>query len=286
MTNDHLVTAEIDTRGENTHRLRYRVNGRRFRKTFHGTLTGARKELRALVRSGDTGEHVDPTKMTVGQLIDQWIEAGAPGRKKKRVGQRTLERYEELLRVHVKPTLGNRPLQQLRATEIDRLYGALETKIAPMTLHHLHTTFNSCLSTAERKGLLLSNPIKRAERIPSPGESDHGLALSEPELNALVIGFRPLASLYPIVALDAAMGTRRNEVLAFRWADFDPEKKTIRIERAIEVTKKFGIRYKPPKTWRGLRWWPWTTVPSLCCCGYGKRTNDFVRAFQMGPRLT
>jgi integrase len=129
----------------------------------------------------------------------------------------------------------------------------LETKIAPMTLHHLHTTLNSCLSTAERKGLLLSNPIKRAERIPSPGESDHGLALSEPELNALVTGFKPFPSLYPIVALDAAIGARRNEVLAFRWADFDPEKKTIRIERAIEVTKKFGNRYKPPKTWRGLR---------------------------------
>jgi integrase len=158
-----------------------------------------------------------------------------------------------LLRVHVKPQLGNRPLQQLRATEIDRLYGALETKIAPMTLHHLHTTLNSCLSMAERKGLLLSNPIHRAERIPSPGESDHGLALSEPDLKSLVTGFREVPSLYPIVALTAAIGARRNEVLAFRWADFDPEKKTIRIERAIEETKKFGIRFKVPKTWRGLR---------------------------------
>jgi integrase len=243
----------IDTRGENVHRLRYRVSGKRFAKTFHGTLSEARKELRKLVRSGDTGEHVEPDKVTVGRWIDQWIEAGAPGRKKKRVGQRTLERYEELLRVHVKPTLGSRPLQQLRATEIDQLYVALETKIAPMTLHHLHTTLNSCLSTAERKGLILSNPMKRAERVPSPGESDHGLALDETELARLVAGFKPSPALYPIVALTAAIGARRNEVLAFRWIDFDPEKKTVRVERAIEVTKKFGIRYKPPKTWRGLR---------------------------------
>jgi integrase len=251
----------IDTRGKNTHRLRYRVNGRRFTKTFHGTLTEARKELRALVRSGDTGEHVDPTKMTVGQWIDQWIEAGAPGRKKKKVGQRTLERYEELLRVHVKPKLGARPLQKLAATEIDELYRELDSlvdedgdrKIAPMTLHHVHVTFNSCLSTAERKGLILANPMRRAEQIPSPGESDHGLALSETDLNKLVNGFRPLTSIYPIVSLTAAIGARRNEVLAFRWIDFDPEKKTIRVERALEVTKKFGIRYKEPKTWRGKR---------------------------------
>jgi integrase len=243
----------IDTRGENVHRLRYRVGGKRFSKTFHGTLTEARKELRALVRSGDTGEHVAPDKMTLTMWIDQWIKAGAPGRKKKKVGQRTLERYEELLRVHVKPKLGARPLQKLRATEIDELYGELETKMAPMTLHHVHVTFNSCLSTAERKGLVLVNPMKRAERVPSAGESDHGLALGEVELGALVDGFKAFPGLYPIVALTAAIGARRNEVLAFRWVDFDPEKKTVRVERAIEVTKKYGIRYKPPKTWRGLR---------------------------------
>jgi integrase len=243
----------IDERGENVFRLRYRVNGKRFAKTFHGTLSEARKELRALVRSGDTGEHVDPTKMTVGQWIDQWIEAGAPGRKKKKVGQRTLERYEELLKVHVKPKLGARPLQKLAATEIDKLYSELETKIAPMTAHHVHVNFNSCLSTAERKGLLIANPMRRAEQVPSPGESDHGIALEETELATLVAGFKASPAMYPIVALTAAIGARRNEVLAFRWCDLDVEKKALRVERALDFTKKFGIGFKPPKTARGFR---------------------------------
>jgi integrase len=59
--------------------------------------------------------------------------------------------------------------------------------------------------------------------------------------------------MYPIVALTAAIGARRNEVLAFRWSDFDVEKKTLRVERALDFTKKFGIGFKPPKTKRGLR---------------------------------
>ena len=240
----------IDQRGENVFRLRYRVNGKRHTKTFRGTLGEARKELRALVTAGDTGDHVDPTKMTVEQWIDQWIKAGAPGRKKKKVGQRTLERYEELLRVHVKPKLGTRPLQKLQATEIDQLYSGLETKIAPMTLHHVHVTFNSCLSTAERKGLLRSNPMNRIENAPGSPEGDHGV---EVELGALVGGFRTSPALYPAVALTAATGVRRNELLAFRWSDLDVEKKALRVERAIEVTKEYGIRYKVPKTWRGLR---------------------------------
>ena len=243
----------IDERGENTFRLRYRVGGRRFAKTFRGTKTEARTELRRLVRSGDTGEHVAPDKMTVSQWIDLWIEAGAPGRKKKKVGQRTLERYEELLRVHVKPTLGKRPLQKLAATEIDALYAALETKMAPMTLHHVHVTFNSCLSTAGRKGLLVANPMNRAEQVPSAGESDHGIALDEKELATLVAGFKPSLTMYPPVGLTAAIGARRNEVLAFRWTDLDTEKKTLRVERALDFTKKFGIGFKVPKTARGLR---------------------------------
>lgn len=242
----------IDSRGENVHRLRYRVGGKRFTKTFRGTLSEARRELRGLVRDGDTGDHVDPTKMTVGDWIDKWIDAGAPGRKKKRVSERTLERYEQLLRVHVKPKLGTRPLQKLAATEIDELYAEREGKIAPMTLHHVHVCFNSCLSTAERKGLLKANPMRRVEQVPSPGESDHGIALDETDLATVVAGFRP-SSLYPIVALDAAAGLRRNEILAFRWTDLDVEKKGLRVERALEVTKKFGVRYKPPKTARGLR---------------------------------
>lgn len=243
----------IDKRGDDTFRLRYRIGGRRFTKTFHGTATEARKELRRLLRDGDTGDHVDPTKITVGQWIDTWIASGAPGRKRKKVGQRTLERYEELLRVHVKPKLASRPLQKLAATEIDQLYAERETAVAPMTLRHVHTCFNACMSTAERKGLLRANPMRRVEQVPSGGESDHGEALEEADLATLVRGFKPSTTMFAPVAVDAATGVRRNELLAFRWTDLDVEKKALRVERALEVTKKYGVRYKPPKTERGKR---------------------------------
>src|SRR5260370_42509685 len=63
----------IDTRGENVHRLRYRHDGRRFTKTFRGTLGEARKELRRLIRSGDVGEHIAPDKVTLGEWVDRWF---------------------------------------------------------------------------------------------------------------------------------------------------------------------------------------------------------------------
>jgi integrase len=66
---------------------------------------------------------------------------------------------------------------------------------------------------------------------------DIGEGLDEAQLAALVGGFKS-SSLYPIVALAAATGARRNELLALRWTDLDTDKKALRIEWALEQTKK------------------------------------------------
>jgi integrase len=261
--NDH-GTGSIQERGESTFRLRYRIDGKRFEKTFHGTKADARKDLRRLLKSGDDGDHVEPNKLTVGQWIDQWLQIGAPGRRRKKVSERTAERYSQLLRTHVMPVLGERPLQQLKPVEIDKLYSRIESEatIAPRTQHHVHTVFSALIAAAERKGLIGANPMVRISMVPNPDgqisdddmaeESDYGDGLSEAELTALITGFKS-SGIYPVVALAAATGARRNELLALRWGDLDAEAKTLKIERAWEQTKKFGLRLKPPKTKRGLR---------------------------------
>jgi integrase len=230
--------------------------------SFRGTKREAQIECARLITEIEAGGYVEASKMTLGQWIDQWIEAGAPGRRRKKVSQRSLERYGQLLRTHVKPVLGNLLLQKLRAPEIDTLYANMaEAKlIAPRTQHHVHTVLSSCLATAHRKGLISANPMLKVEQVPAPDNfdpdeetDDIGEGLSELELAALIAGFRSSSSLFAIVALAAASGARRNELLALRWTDLDADKKTLRIERALEQTKKFGIRIKAPKTKRGLR---------------------------------
>lgn len=248
------------------------ANGKRKRKwhSFKGTKREAQVECARLISEIKGGVYVDPSKLTVSDWIDQWIDAGAPGRRRKKPGERTLERYAQLLRTHIKPALGFRLLQKLQATEIDKLYADIEAKgeIAPRTAHHVHVVFGACLATAHRKGLIAVNPMTRVEQIPNPegtvyGETvegmeepddtdDIGEGLTETEMATLVAGFRS-HPIYPVVVLAAATGARRNELLALRWSDLDTDKKTLRIERALEQTKKFKIRIKPPKTKRGLR---------------------------------
>jgi integrase len=242
----------IDARGENSWRLRYRVNGKRFSKAFRGSLSDARKELRRLIRSCDTGQHVAPAKKTLAVWAAEWIAAGAPGKKRREVGSRAIERYSELLRVHALPTLGERPLQTIQPTEIDKLYRGLKGKISPRTARHVHSVLGACLGAAVRTRQLAVSPIDAVTAVPSPGEADHGTVLDEDELGRLLQGFRK-TSLFEIVATLAFTGCRRNEALGLRWRDLDPVAKTLRIERAVEETDEHGIRFKGPKNERSKR---------------------------------
>ena len=242
----------LDQRGENSWRLRYRIDGKVFTKTIKGTKKDATVELRRLLTSGDSGQHIAPAKKTLGQWIDEWISIGAPGRKRRKVGARAIERYEELLRIHVVPVLGQRPLQSLRSTEIDNLYVGIEGRISPRTARHVHSVFGASLATALRTRQVSVNPMDFVTSVPSPGESDHGTALEDHDLRKLVEGFRE-SGLFAFVAVLAFTGMRRNEALALRWSDLNLEDKKLRIERALEETKLHGSRFKGPKNDRHKR---------------------------------
>jgi integrase len=223
--------------------LRYRIGKKRFAKTFHGTLAEAKKELRALLRSGDTGEHVAPVQDTLAEWAKHWIAVGAPGRRRKANGGRSVERYDDHLRVHILPTLGEFKLQEICGTDIDNLYLSLEGKISPRSIRQIHSVLNACLGAAVRTRKLALNPCDHVDKVPARGESDHGTALEDDQLRKLIQGFRG-HDLFAIVSTAAA---RRNEILALRWSDLDPAAKTLRIERALEETKAHGIRFNGPK---------------------------------------
>jgi integrase len=248
----------IDQRGPDRWRLRWRVAGKRHTKAFHGTKKAAQAELRRLLKAADDGQHVAPDKVTLGIWIERWIalqerrdDDGARKGRRGLVNQRTLERYSELMRLHVIPLLGARPIQQIAPTEIDALYTRLEQKLAARTVHHVHRVLGTCLNAAVRKGMLVTNPISRAEP-PSPGNEQAGQVLQQEQLATLLNGFRRTA-LYPIVATAAFTGARRNEILALRWSDLDMSSRTLTIRRALEETRAHGVRFKEPKTGRGIR---------------------------------
>jgi integrase len=220
--------------------------------TVKGSRKDAEKELRRLLRTVDVGDHVAPDKVTLTAWAEHWISIGCPGQRRRKVGQLSQERYAQLLRMYVLPVLGGLKLQRLTSTDVESLYAELEKRLAQRTLHFVHCTLGACLGAAVRSHRLARSPISDMAVTPSPGVGEHGKALEPDQLEALLQGFKGTVY-FPIVAVAAFTGARRNEILALRWSDLNVAAKTLRIERAVEMTEAHGLTLKPPKTKRGFR---------------------------------
>src|SRR5262249_37127354 len=76
-----------------------------------GNRRAAEKELRRLLRSLDTGEHVDPSKMSLRQWLASWLDSV-----REEVSPKSHERYTEIVNNFLVPALGNLPLTRLAPT--------------------------------------------------------------------------------------------------------------------------------------------------------------------------
>ncbi|WLA62383.1 tyrosine-type recombinase/integrase [Bradyrhizobium diazoefficiens] len=235
----------LQRRGEGSWRLRYYVGEVRHALTFRGTRKEAADKLRSLLTDAGKGMHVAPDKRTLAQWADEWIALKAAERQHK-----TVARYEDLLMKHVLPKLGERPIQQIKPIEIQKLYAEID--LAPRTRHHVATVLKACLQAAVDIGKLLQTNPAATIKKPTASESDVGQALEQEKIIALVEGFRG-STLFDFTFLMAFTGMRRGEALALRWRDFNPAAKTLRIERALEYTKKHGLLFKEPKSERSKR---------------------------------
>jgi integrase len=140
----------------------------------------------------------------------------------------------------------------LQASELDELYEELSEKISPTLATSVHQVLVACLGTALRTRKLVRNPIVELAKVPERGKVNHGQALDDTQLQTLVQGFKG-TTLYPVVAVAAFTGARRNEILSLRWEDLNITEGTLRIARTLEETLAYGLRTKEPKSERGKR---------------------------------
>jgi hypothetical protein len=83
----------------------------------------ARDEARVKARAGG---YIDRSRITVGDYLDEWLEAHAVEIKPK-----MLHDYSHLIKRHVKPHIGEVTLQALRPARLTRLYRDLATTGGP-----------------------------------------------------------------------------------------------------------------------------------------------------------
>jgi Phage integrase, N-terminal SAM-like domain len=91
--------------------------------TVHGDRKAAETELRRLLRARDTGEHVEPNRLTVRDWLTAWL-----GAIREEVSPKTHERYGEIVTNFLVPELGNLPITKLTPVHISTAYSRWATE--------------------------------------------------------------------------------------------------------------------------------------------------------------
>jgi integrase len=220
--------------------------------SIKGTKRDAQAELTRLMAAADSGNYVDPSKETLAGFLDRWERDWAAIN----VSPKTLERYRELLKHHVRPHLGAVRLQKLRPVNLSELYAKLVREgrgeafgLSARTVGHVHRVLHKALVVAAEWELITQNPADVAK--PPPAAAAEIEILTEDQVRDVLRSLHG-RSIYPIVALALGSGMRRGELLAVTWADIDLAGGRVRVERSVEQTKA-GLRLKAPKTRHGRR---------------------------------
>jgi len=214
-----------------------------FSETFKGTKSEADKQLTKKLGELDNGTLNANSKQTLGEYLDVWLETIA----KPRLHQRTFGDYKDLMRLHVRDSLGNIKLSDLKAIHIQTLYGELQTKknLAARRVRYVHAVLSSALRKAVELDILPRNVAKLVQ-LPKETKKEMDV-LSEAEcglfLNALK-GER----LETMFSFALATGLRPEEYLALQWKDIDFDKQTASVRRAVIRLPKSKWYFSEPKT--------------------------------------
>jgi integrase len=231
--------------------LRDPETGKRKRKwhSFAGTKREAQKECARLITEMGSGEYVEPSKLTVAQFFDRWLD-----HVRSQVGPRTFERYDEIAHKNLAPLIGSALLTKLRPEQISAAYskalvsGRRDGKggLSPRTVHHLHRILRQALRQAVVWGLLVRNPAEAVD--PPRVERQKMKALDAAETVRLLAHFRPTRMFVPVM-LGVLCGLRRGEVTALKWGSVDFGTAQLSIAESTEQTKA-GTREKETKSGR------------------------------------
>lgn len=255
-SSDTPRTSRTSKRGNNEGSLSRRPDGRwearitledGRRKSFYGkTRQEAARQLTQALRDRDAGLPIVGEKQTLAQYLALWLKDIAPT-----IRPRSLQRYEEAVRLHINPHLGATTLSRLVPQQLQTFYTLkLEEGLAPATVARLHAVLRRSLGEAFRLGLVQRN-VATLVRAPRP--THHEMRTFSPEQARTLLEAAhddPLEALY---VLAITTGMRRGELLALHWADINLDERFLQVRYTVQHVKGGGYIFAPPKTPRSRR---------------------------------
>ncbi|MDP9221877.1 MAG: site-specific integrase, partial [Actinomycetota bacterium] len=225
---------------------------RRLRETAP-TYEAAQVALTKLLRQLDEDQH-PKTAITVRQAITQWLDVAE-------LEVTTRERYDDLIRLYILPTLGELQASKLDAELLERFYARLHRcrELCTGRSRSGHVCRPLSTSTTRKIHYIVRGALERAVRWRHLGVNKAAMAeppspqRTEPDPPSAAEAVKLLNESWAdpewglLLWLTMVTGSRRGEVSALRWTHIDFEREHVWVHRSNAQTKG-GVREKETKT--------------------------------------
>jgi len=177
-------------------------------RTIRGSFREAQMYLKTKLQERDIGRLPRTAATSLNQYLDEWLATAA----KPRLRPKSYTDHEALLRLHIRPVFGARPLSAITQFDIQSVYSQMsERGLSPRTIEYMNAVLQSAFRQAVRWKMLFEDPcvgvdlprmMRREMEAISVEECRRFLAVAR-ESNwfglfalALTTGMRP-ASIWP-----------------------------------------------------------------------------------------
>src|SRR5579862_386565 len=208
-----------------------RRSGSKIRKTFpsHAAAKGWRSDALGIARRGGLAA---PSRRTIRQAGDEWIEKAKRGERRNRSRQpykpAVLRSYEADLRNYIYPDLGAVRLSDLRRGDVQSLVDRLIAQgLSGSSVRNKIVPLRRIVRDAITRDELIANPLVELD-LPAPGGRRERAATPTEATELLAALSDDVRTIY---AAAFYAGLRRGELRALRARDVDLEARTISVER-------------------------------------------------------
>lgn len=188
------------------------------------TLEDARLLQGSLQQRKKNGESLVASRMTVSELLDQWLETRRPS-----LSPKSVETYEWAIESHLKKEFGRKRVGELSPSDVARMIAKLKREgKKTWTVRKILTTLGGAYRVAVRDNIVASSPVTKLLPHERPkGDQREMRCLSREGIDALLrsTGSRRWKSLFALLAFS---GLRISEALSLTWKDVGEDKIVIR----------------------------------------------------------
>ncbi|PVB05072.1 site-specific integrase [Mycobacteroides abscessus] len=222
------------------------VGTRRRVSVYGSTRAEAQRKLTTRQADAERGIPAPERAWTIAGYLDYWFHDVAP----LKLRPRTLELYESVIRVHLKPLLGHQSLTRLSVPVLQQLLNrCLAEGHSIRTVRITRTVLSAALTRAMREELVTRNVARLVEL---PGEQPKEITPWTPQEAGRFLAAAANDTHFAAYLLLMLFGLRRGEMLGLRWSDIDWEQGQIHIRQQLQ---QIGgeLHVGPVKTQAGKR---------------------------------